>query len=130
MGLPATWQRGCRTVCFPVPAKLVLQTIVRAKDYSLRLYGVYPVVEMAYVQRQEGYAALGSFIDGDNAERVRFAYTQPVTMCYPQGANVSAAESGRAACPFGHKPAHPPAQQTNEHACKHVKFLVDTYMLT
>ncbi|KAL6760711.1 regulatory factor, effector binding domain-containing protein [Haematococcus lacustris] len=57
-------------------------TVSRAKDYDLRLYGVYPVVEMAYDQRQEGYAALGSFIDGDNQEGVRFAFTQPVVMKY------------------------------------------------
>ncbi|KAJ9516060.1 hypothetical protein QJQ45_024487 [Haematococcus lacustris] len=49
---------------------------------QFELYGVYPVVEMAYDQRQEGYAALGSFIDGDNQEGVRFAFTQPVVMKY------------------------------------------------
>ncbi len=42
--------------------------VSKAKDYQLRFYDVYPVVEMEYEQRQEGYAALGSFIDGDNAE--------------------------------------------------------------
>jgi hypothetical protein len=28
--------------------------VLKAEDYSLRLYGVYPVVEMQYQQRQEG----------------------------------------------------------------------------
>ncbi|GFH10726.1 uncharacterized protein HaLaN_06092 [Haematococcus lacustris] len=36
--------------------------------------------EMAYDQRQEGYAALGSFIDGDNQEGVRFAFGQGKVM--------------------------------------------------
>lgn len=39
-----------------------------------------------YERREEGYAALGAFIDGDNADGVRFNYTQPVTMVYsPDG---------------------------------------------
>jgi hypothetical protein len=45
----------------------------------------YPVVEMAYQQRQEGYFQLGSYIDGEgNAARTRFAHTQPVMLVYSQ----------------------------------------------
>jgi len=64
-------------------------TIARGAAYTLRLYDVYPVVEMQYEQRQEGYAALGSYIDGDNADGAGFAYTQPVCMIYGGGASGS-----------------------------------------
>lgn len=48
-----------------------------------RWYGVSHVHECCWRARtQEGYAALGSFIDGDNSEGARFAYTQPVVMRY------------------------------------------------
>eukprot|EP00195_Chlamydomonas_chlamydogama_P015575 CAMPEP_0202901682 /NCGR_PEP_ID=MMETSP1392-20130828/14398_1 /ASSEMBLY_ACC=CAM_ASM_000868 /TAXON_ID=225041 /ORGANISM="Chlamydomonas chlamydogama, Strain SAG 11-48b" /LENGTH=190 /DNA_ID=CAMNT_0049588285 /DNA_START=287 /DNA_END=859 /DNA_ORIENTATION=+ len=60
--------------------------VKRADGYDLRLYDVYPVVEMEYARREEGYAALGEYIDGVNAARTRFSYTQPVIMRYePSG---------------------------------------------
>lgn len=43
---------------------------------------MYPVVVMPYQRREEGYAALGSFFDGANADGTRFSYTQPVVMTY------------------------------------------------
>lgn len=49
---------------------------------SYRLYNVFPVVEMEYERREEGYASLGSYIDGRNSQGVCFAYSQPVVMCY------------------------------------------------
>ena len=54
-----------------------------------RLYGVFPVVEMSYEQRQQGYAALGAYIDGDNVEGTRYKNTQPVVMAYAPGVSLS-----------------------------------------
>ncbi|GLC46042.1 hypothetical protein PLESTB_001024600 [Pleodorina starrii] len=63
--------------------------INKTSDYSLRLYSVFPVVEMEYQRREEGYATLGGYIDGKNSQGVSFAYTQPVVMCYhPDGRKV------------------------------------------
>lgn len=54
--------------------------------YDLRLYNVYPVVEIDYTRREEGYLALGGYIDGDNQTGTAFNYTQPVVMRYePEG---------------------------------------------
>ncbi|KAG2429512.1 hypothetical protein HXX76_010747 [Chlamydomonas incerta] len=58
-------------------------------DYALRLYDVFPVVEMDYARREEGYAALGAYFDGANGAAERFAYSQPVVMEYlPDGRKV------------------------------------------
>ncbi|GIL69281.1 hypothetical protein Vretimale_12602 [Volvox reticuliferus] len=63
--------------------------VSKTSEYSLRLYNVFPVVEMEYQRREEGYAALGSYIDGKNSEGICFAYTQPVVMSYyPDGRKV------------------------------------------
>jgi hypothetical protein len=47
-----------------------------------RLYEVYPVVEVQYQRRDEGYLALGTYFDGQNAAGVKFQETQPVVMRY------------------------------------------------
>lgn len=47
-----------------------------------RLYDIYPIVEMSYERRGDGYAGLGSYFDGQNTGQVKFAYTQPVFMRY------------------------------------------------
>ncbi|GFR46101.1 hypothetical protein Agub_g7581 [Astrephomene gubernaculifera] len=71
------------------PVSPPFTVIHKAKDYTLRLYDVYPVVEMEYVRREEGYAALGAYIDGANEAGRRFPHTQPVIMCYqPDGRKV------------------------------------------
>ncbi|PNW76664.1 hypothetical protein CHLRE_11g467784v5 [Chlamydomonas reinhardtii] len=58
-------------------------------DYALRLYDVFPVVEMDYGRREEGYASLGSYFDGSNDAGEKFAYSQPVVMEYhPDGRKV------------------------------------------
>lgn len=49
---------------------------------SRRLYDIYPIVEMNYERRGDGYASLGSYFDGQNSGLVKFAYTQPVFMRY------------------------------------------------
>lgn len=43
---------------------------------------MFPVVEMDYGRREEGYAALGSYFDGSNDAGDKFAYSQPVVMEY------------------------------------------------
>ncbi|KXZ50839.1 hypothetical protein GPECTOR_15g525 [Gonium pectorale] len=44
---------------------------------------------MDYQRREEGYASLGGYIDGGNASGARFAYSQPVVMCYtPEGRKI------------------------------------------
>ncbi len=43
---------------------------------------MYPVVEMEYQRREEGYAALGAYFDGENDLDALFSYTQPVVMTY------------------------------------------------
>lgn len=43
---------------------------------------MYPVVEMEYQRREEGYAALGGYFDGENDLDALFSYTQPVVMTY------------------------------------------------
>jgi hypothetical protein len=50
--------------------------------YDLRFYEVYPVVEMDYQRREEGYLALGSYQGGGNSSKSRYGHTQPVVMCY------------------------------------------------
>ena len=58
------------------------QVIKRTPTYDLRLYEVYPVVEMEYERREEAYSSLGGYIDGDNSSNWKFEYSQPVTMRY------------------------------------------------
>eukprot|EP00878_Enallax_costatus_P038980 GHUV01044484.1.p1 GENE.GHUV01044484.1~~GHUV01044484.1.p1 ORF type:complete len:166 (+),score=49.13 GHUV01044484.1:738-1235(+) len=54
-----------------------------------RLYDVYPVIEMDYERREQGYLALGSYQDGANETGSKFGFTQPVVMCYhPEGRKV------------------------------------------
>ena len=59
-------------------------------DYELRLYDVYPFVTTPYERRDEGYIALGSYMEGENAESVKMNMTQPIMMRY-EPATVSCA---------------------------------------
>lgn len=61
------------------PPYRVLQ---KGSAYDLRFYEVYPVVEMDYQRREEGYLALGSYQDGANSSSSWYGHTQPVVMCY------------------------------------------------
>jgi hypothetical protein len=61
------------------PPYRVLQ---KGAAYDLRFYEVYPVVEMDYQRREEGYLALGSYQGGGNSIKSRYGHTQPVVMCY------------------------------------------------
>jgi hypothetical protein len=44
---------------------------------------VYPIVEMDYTRREEGYLTLGQYFDGANADKARLGFTAPVIMRYP-----------------------------------------------
>jgi hypothetical protein len=61
------------------PPYRVLQ---KGAAYDLRFFEVFPVVEMDYQRREEGYLALGSYPDGANSSSSRYGHTQPVVMCY------------------------------------------------
>jgi hypothetical protein len=59
-----------------------------------RLYDVYPIVEMDYSRREEGYLTLGQYFDGANAAKARLGFTAPIIMRYqPQASDV--VEGGR-----------------------------------
>jgi hypothetical protein len=47
-----------------------------------RLYDAYPVIRVPYQRRDEGYSALGSFMEGANSGQVVFTESQPVVMRY------------------------------------------------
>lgn len=54
----------------------------KTEDYELRLYDVYPYISTPYERRDEGFLALGAYMDGHNSESVRMNSTQPVVMRY------------------------------------------------
>lgn len=58
------------------------KVLSKGSAYDLRFYEVYPVVEMDYSRREEGYLALGGYQDGANSSSSRFGHTQPVVMSY------------------------------------------------
>lgn len=53
---------------------------------------MYPVVEVDYDRREQGYLALGAYQDGANESGSKFGFTQPIVMCYHP--DVSAKDSG------------------------------------
>jgi len=61
------------------------QTLVETPRYSIRLYDTHYVVRTAYQRRDEGFDALGSYLDGDNEAGARIPAPQPVIMTYPPG---------------------------------------------
>lgn len=50
--------------------------------YELRLYDPFLCIETEYESRNEGIAALSSYLDGDNEDQVSFAFTQPLIMSH------------------------------------------------
>ncbi len=80
--------------CIPCPLRPLA-------PYRCSLYDVFPVVEMEYQRREEGYASLGGYIDGKNSQGARFAYTQPVVMCYNPDVSHAAAAAALGA-PLNH----------------------------
>lgn len=81
---PATSTAQSSAVSFP-PYTIFKQT----KQYDLRLYDVYPVVEVQYQRRDEGYLALGTYFDGRNSASLKFQESQPVVMRYEPGGKKS-----------------------------------------
>lgn len=62
------------------------QTLMRGDGYSLRLYDSHFVVRTSYVRRDEGFDALGGYMDGRNEAAARLPAPQPVIMTYfPDG---------------------------------------------
>jgi hypothetical protein len=64
------------------PFLIPFQNAGEKKGYSLRLYRPYPCVETRYINRPDGYLALGSYMSGANASGTRFPETQPIVMQY------------------------------------------------
>ncbi len=64
------------------PFLIPFQNAGDKKGYSLRLYTPYPCVETRYINRPDGYLALGSYMSGANASGTRFPETQPIVMQY------------------------------------------------
>ena len=58
----------------------------RTEDYDLRIYDVYTFVTTPYERRDEGYLALGSYMEGRNSEAARMNLTQPIVMRYEPAA--------------------------------------------
>ena len=54
----------------------------KTEDYELRLYDVYPYISTPYERRDEGYLALGAYMDGQNSDAVKMNSTQPIVMRY------------------------------------------------
>lgn len=46
------------------------------------MYDVYPFVTTPYERRDEGYLALGSYMEGRNADSAKMNLTQPIMMRY------------------------------------------------
>ena len=64
------------------PFLIPFQNAGEKEGYSLRLYTPYPCVETRYINRPDGYLALGSYMSGANASGTRFPETQPIMMQY------------------------------------------------
>ncbi|KAL3160470.1 hypothetical protein ABBQ32_010787 [Trebouxia sp. C0010 RCD-2024] len=60
------------------PCRLLKTT----RDYELRIYDVYPFATTPYERRDEGFLALGSYMEGRNSESARMNLTQPIVMRY------------------------------------------------
>ena len=75
--------RSLRVLCQAGPPFLIpFQNAGEKERYSLRLYTPYPCVETRYINRPDGYLALGSYMSGANASGTRFPETQPIMMQY------------------------------------------------
>ena len=64
------------------PFLIPFQKAGEKKAYSLRLYQPFPCAETRYINRPDGYLALGSYMSGANSSGIRFPETQPIVMQY------------------------------------------------
>ena len=83
---PTTCNCTCSTLHMLCLACRLLKS---TKDYELRIYDVYPFATTPYERRDEGFLALGSYMEGRNSESARMNLTQPIVMRY-EPATVSA----------------------------------------
>ena len=74
------------------PLGIARRLLKQTDDYELRMYDVYPFVTTPYERRDEGYLALGSYMEGRNADSAKMNLTQPIMMRY-EPATVSAWQS-------------------------------------
>ena len=61
---------------------MLCRLLKSTKDYELRIYDVYPFATTPYERRDEGFLALGSYMEGRNSESARMNLTQPIVMRY------------------------------------------------
>lgn len=68
--------------CITHSADTFCRLLKSTKDYELRIYDVYPFATTPYERRDEGFLALGSYMEGRNSESARMNLTQPIVMRY------------------------------------------------
>ena len=71
-----------KAVSHTINAGFACRILKSTKDYELRIYDVYPFVTTPYQRRDEGYLALGSYMEGRNADSAKMNLTQPIMMRY------------------------------------------------
>ncbi|DBA82532.1 TPA: hypothetical protein ACH3X2_000752 [Trebouxia sp. C0005] len=104
---------------FP-PCRLLKQT----DDYELRMYDVYPFVTTPYERRDEGYLALGSYMEGRNADSAKMNLTQPIMMRYEPVTGLKTMQLY-----VGSKQGDPPASQLSKpEPLQHPPLPVDTFV--
>ncbi|KAL0029442.1 hypothetical protein WJX77_008596 [Trebouxia sp. C0004] len=112
-------KRSADIVEFP-PCRLLKQT----EDYELRMYDVYPFVTTRYERRDEGYLALGSYMEGHNADSAKMNLTQPIMMRYEPATGLKTMQLY-----VGSKQGDPPASQLSKpEPMQHPPLPVDTFV--
>lgn len=112
-------KRNADVVEFP-PCRLLKQT----DDYELRMYDVYPFVTTPYERRDEGYLALGSYMEGRNADSAKMNLTQPIMMRYEPATGLKTMQLY-----VGSKQGDPPASQLSKpEPLQHPPLPVDTFV--
>lgn len=71
-----------RVACLLTQSHLACRLLKTTRDYELRIYDVYPFATTPYERRDEGFLALGSYMEGRNSESARMNLTQPIVMRY------------------------------------------------
>ena len=62
------------------------QSLIKGENYDVRLYDSHYVIRTEYDRRDEGFDALGGYMDGRNEAEARLPAPQPVIMTYfPDG---------------------------------------------
>lgn len=104
---------------FP-PYKLLTST----EDYDLRIYDVYTFVTTPYERRDEGYLALGSYMEGRNSEAAQMNLTQPIVMRYEPATGLKTMQLY-----VGSKKGNPPASKLPKpQPLQHPPLPLDTWV--